>query len=224
MTLANRIGNFLIKGLLHIGCKLDTAELNKLPAKGPMIIITNHISFLEAPILYLFMQPRRTIALGKTELWESFATRTLMNWWECIPVKRGEADRKALKECFAVLDKGDFLCIAPEGTRSPEGTLQRGHAGTSFIAIKKQVPILPVVHIGIENFPKNIKKLKRTPVSIRTGKPFILTLEKQRLNAVERQDITDEMMRRMAVLLPKKNQGYYADKIDLPWKYTREMT
>jgi 1-acyl-sn-glycerol-3-phosphate acyltransferase len=223
MTLANRIGNVIIKGLLHISCKLDIKELQKIPEKGPMIILANHISFMEAPILYLFMQPRRTIALGKIELWESSASRTLMNWWECIPVRRGEIDMKSIKECFSVLDKGDILCIAPEGTRSPEGTLNRGQAGTSFIAIKKQVPMLPVIHIGLENFSKNIKRLKRTPVKIRVGKPFTLILEKKRFNSDERQEITDEIMRRMAVLLPVENQGYYADTLKLPWKYTKEQ-
>ncbi|NQT58979.1 MAG: 1-acyl-sn-glycerol-3-phosphate acyltransferase [Bacteroidetes bacterium] len=223
MTLANRIGNVIIKGLMHISCKLDVKELQKVPKNGPIIIMANHVSFMEAPILYLFMQPRRTIALGKTELWESAVTRTLMNWWECIPVKRGEIDMKSIKECFAVLDKGDFLCIAPEGTRSPKGTLNRGQAGTSFIAIKQQVPMLPVVHIGLENFSKNIKKLKRTPVKICVGKPFTLILGKKRFNSEERQDITDEMMRRMAALLPVENQGFYADTMHLPWKYTQEQ-
>lgn len=223
MTLANRVGNVLIKVFLRIACKLDIKELQKVPESGPMIILANHISTMEAPILYLFMRPRRTIALGKAELWESAATRTLMNWWECIPVRRGEIDMKSIKECFSVLDKGDFLCIAPEGTRSSKGTLNRGQAGTSFIAIKKQVPMLPVVHIGLENFSKNIKRLKRTPVKIRVGKPFTLILEKNRYNSEERQEITDEIMRRMAVLLPVKNQGYYADTLTLPWKYTTEQ-
>ncbi len=223
MTLANRIGNILIKGLMHIACKLDIKELEKVPQKGPMIIIANHISFMEAPILYLFMRPRRTIALGKAELWDSVVTRTLMNWWECIPVRRGEIDMKSIKECFSVLEKGDFLCIAPEGTRSSKGTLNQGQAGTSFIAIKQLVPMLPVVHIGLENFSKNIKRLKRTPVKIRVGKPFTLILEKKRFNSDERQEITDEIMRRIAVLLPKVNQGYYADSMHLPWKYTKEQ-
>jgi len=223
MTIANRIGNVIIKGLMHISCKLDVKELQNVPKNGPMILLANHISFMEAPILYLFMQPRRTIALGKIELWNSLATRTLMNWWECIPVRRGEIDIKSIKECFSVLDKGDFLCIAPEGTRSPQGILNRGQAGTSFIAIKQKVPMLPVVHIGLENFSKNIKRLKRTPVKIRVGKPFTLILEKKRFNSDERQEITDEIMRRMALLLPVENQGYYADTLHLPWKYTEEQ-
>ncbi len=83
--------------------------------------------------------------------------------------------------------------------------------------------MLPVVHMGLENFSKNIKRLKRTPVKIRVGRPFTLILEKKRFNGAERQEITDEIMRRLAVLLPVEKQGYYAETMHLPWKYTKEL-
>lgn len=222
MTLMNRLTNALLKTAIRILCKVDDSELKKVPQKGPMIIIANHISFYEAPIIYLYLRPRRTIALAKKELWDSFATRKLMEWWESIPINRGSMDREALRKSFQVLDDGDFFCIAPEGTRSRTGQIQRGKEGTAFIATKKDAPILPVAHFGIENFTKNIKRLRRTPVTFKVGKPFVIT-EKRRFSAQERQQISDEMMRRLASLLPEHMQGYYKDSIHDEYRFTREV-
>ena len=215
--------NALFRTLLRITCRLDISELKRVPAEGPMIIIVNHVSSIEGPLLYTFMRPRRTIALGKIELWEKLFTRKLMQWWEVIPVHRGETDMQAMKQCFEVLDKGDFLCIAPEGTRSNKAKLLQAKSGTSFIALKKRVPILPIAHYGIEDFSKNIRRLKRTPVIVRVGKPFELVLEKNRYTAEERQEMTDEMMRRIACMLPEQYRGYYTDSMDSPFIYTREI-
>lgn len=223
MNILTGLVNATFRTLLRITCKLDISELKKVPAHGPMIIIVNHVSNIEGPLLYTFMRPRRTIALGKVELWERLFTRKLMQWWEVIPVNRGETDMQAMKQCFDVLDKGDFLCIAPEGTRSNKAKLLQAKSGTSFIALKKRVPILPIAHYGLEDFSRNIKRLKRTPVIVRVGKPFELVLEKNRYTSDERQVMVDEMMRRIACMLPEQYRGYYSDSIDDPFVFTREV-
>ena len=220
----NRIANSFFRGLLRVTCRLDREELKKVPHTGPMIIITNHINVLEGPMLYLFMRPRNTIAMAKQELWNHAFTKRIMEWWECIPVNRGMLDRDAMNACFRVLDDEDLLCIAPEGTRSPDGRLQQGKAGTGFIAAKKRVPILPIANFGMEDYLKNFKRLKRTPVSIRVGKPFMVTIDKKRLSAEERQRLTDEMMIRLAKLMPDSYHGFYASMIDKPLTMTGLVT
>ncbi len=220
----NRIANSFFRGLLRVTCRLDREELKKVPQTGPMIIITNHINVLEGPLLYLFMRPRNTIAMAKQELWNHAFTKRIMEWWECIPVNRGMLDRDAMNACFRVLDDEDLLCIAPEGTRSPDGRLQQGKAGTGFIAAKKRVPILPIANFGMEDYLKNFKRLKRTPVSIRVGKPFMVTIDKKRLSAEERQGLTDEMMIRLAKLMPDSYHGFYASMIDKPLTMTGPVT
>lgn len=222
MTLANSITNSILMGFLKLTCKLDLNEFSKIPASGPMIIVANHVSMVEAPLLYLGMRPRRTIAMGKAELWNHFFTRKLMQWWECIPIHRGEADMKALRSCFSVLDSGDFLCIAPEGTRSKQGTLQRGKAGTTLIACRKQVPLIPVAHQGFEHFSSHIKRLKRTPIKLSVGNPFIIHAPNGKISSEQRQLITDEIMRRIAQLLPEYNRGYYKSFMEDPFIYTQD--
>lgn len=225
MTLANRISNALLSLVLRITCRLDIQDLkDKVPMEGPMIIVSNHISTLEGPLLYLFMRPRHTIALAKQELWEKSFTRHLMQWWECIPVNREGMDREALNACFSVLDRKDILCIAPEGTRTEDGRLIQGKAGTGFIAFKKKVQILPIANYGIEDFSKNIRRLRRTPVTIKVGKPFIIESDKRRLNNEERQQVTDEMMLRIAELMPSEYHGFYADKVGSPYIFTKDVS
>ena len=224
MTLMNRITNSAFRGVFRATCKLDKDELNNVPEHGPMIIITNHINVLEGPMLYLFMRPRNTIAMAKQELWKHGFTKKIMEWWECIPVNRGMLDREAMNACFKVLDDEDILCIAPEGTRSPDGRLKQGKAGSGFIAAKKRVPILPIANFGMENYMENLKHFKKTRVSVRVGKPFEICLDKNRLSPDERQGITDEMMIRLARLMPDSYHGYYAGMVDRPLTMTRTVT
>ncbi len=186
-------------------------------------MIVNHVSNLEGPLMYLFMRPRKTIALAKRELWEHPVMRKLMQWWETIPIDRTGMDRAAMDECFAVIKRGDILCLAPEGTRSKHGMLQQGKDGVGYIAGKALVPILPVSHYGIEDFSRNIKRLRRTSVTITVGKPFVIELGGRRLSSDVRQAITDEMMRRLAETLPEAYRGFYADRMDEPYTFTRNM-
>jgi len=223
MTVMNRIINSVLRGVVRLTCRINTEELEKIPANGPLILITNHINILEAPILYLFTRPRNTIALAKQELWNHAFTRALMNWWECIPVDRSGMDREALNACFSVLDRKDILCIAPEGTRNRNGQMIQGKAGTGFIAFKKKVPILPVANFGAESYIQNIKRLRRTKITFKVGEPFIIDTDKRRLTGEERQAVTDEMMIRIARLLPESYHGFYADRIDEPFIFTKTI-
>ncbi len=219
----NRIANSIFRGILRTTCRMNQEELNKVPEHGPMIIVTNHINVLEGPLIYLFMRPRDTIAMAKQELWNHGFTKTIMNWWECIPINRGMLDREAMNSCFGILDEGKFLCIAPEGTRSPDGQLIQGKAGSGFIAAKKRVPILPIANCGMESYTKNLKRLRRTNVTIKVGKPFEIDLDKKRLTPDERQGITDEMMIRLAKLMPDSYHGFYASRVDDPLVLTKTI-
>ena len=212
MTMKERIINVLIRTALNIFCKIDKTDLKKIPLKGPAILITNHVTTLEGPLFYVNLRPRKTIAMAKIELFDKFFTRTILSTWGAIPVKRGAADMQAMKSCFKVLEEENFLCIAPEGTRSKNGQLLRGKAGTTFIATQKKVPIIPMVHWGIIDLKKNSKRFKRTSVNIKVGKPFYVEKKEEgRINSEDRQNMADEMMYQIASYLPEEFRGYYSD-------------
>jgi len=113
-----------------------------------------------------------------------------------------------------------MLCIAPEGTRSGNGVLAKGQQGVVFLALKNRVPILIIAHYGAENFWHNIKRLKRTRVTFVLGKPFMLASEMKITKDVY-QEMTDQIMVRMASMLPQRYHGAYADMKIISDKYIR---
>ena len=207
----HRLVNVLVKWAMSLICRVDAEQLQKVPKKGPMIVITNHINFLDAPILYTHTQPRPMRGFAKIETWDSAFLGFLFTTWNAIPVRRGEADVKAVRQGVAALNEGHFLCIAPEGTRSNHGRLQKGHAGMVTFAQLSGAPFMPIVHYGCENYRLNLPKLKRTDFKILVGEPFKLKFKKRKVTHDEREQMTDEIMYSMAKLLPPKYRGEYAD-------------
>lgn len=213
MSVFQKMVNGFIKLLLRAACRIDTSQLDKIPQKGPYILVINHINFLEAPIFYIFMRPRRTIAMGKIELWDKKFTAFLMNLWEVVPIKRGAVDIQGMKNSLKVLEDGDFLCLAPEGTRSRTGELKKGKPGVTMFAQKGNAPIIPMAHWGGENVGSNLKRLKRTPITIKVGDPVeIKTPEGVKIDSAARQKIADEIMIKIAELMPEKYHGHYTGR------------
>ncbi len=224
MTFKERVVNSAVSLILRITCKIEMEGAEKIPQKGPAILITNHTPNLEGPLFYLSLRPRRTRALAKTELWEHFFTRMAMEACESVRVDRGGMDMKAIRNCFGVLDDGDFLCIAPEGTRSKNGALKKAMPGTTFFASRQGVPIYTMVQWGLLDLSSNLKKFRRTKVNLRCGDPFIM--EKPgggKIRAEDREKMADEMMYKLAELLPEELRGHYSDGSGKTFKYVKPL-
>ncbi len=199
-------------------CQIDKKDLSKVPARGPLILVTNHINSLEVPLLFVHLQPRKMIGLAKIETWHNKLMGWLFDLWEAIPVRRGEADLDAIRACLGVLERGDILAVAPEGTRSYHGRLLCGQPGIVLLALRSGAPILPIAHWGGENFGSNIKKLKRTPFHIRVGKQFRVDIKGKKVNSAIRKEIVTEIMGQLANLMPEEYHGEYAGSRS-PTKY-----
>ncbi|MDC7221858.1 MAG: lysophospholipid acyltransferase family protein [Spirochaetales bacterium] len=205
------IVNCLVRLAIALTIKLDKTSkkaLQTIPGKGPALLIMNHVSNIEGPVIYSRLQPRNTIALGKAELWDSFGTRQMMEAWKCIPITRSGVDQKAIAACRGVLERGDFLCIAPEGTRSKSGKMKKAKPGVTLF-ITPDAPVIPLAFWGLENYSKNLKKLRRTPMHIRVGEPFYPKKPSGRFSGEKRQEMVDDMMNRVAALMPEEYRGYY---------------
>ena len=194
-----------------IMCRIDAPDLHKLPKTGPLIVYSNHTGQIEIPLMFSHLQPRPLTGLAKIETWNGWFLRWVFNLWGAIPIRRGEADIEAMRKSLEVLEKNYILAIAPEGTRNKTGTLAKGHPGVITLAMRSGAPLLPLVHWGGENFLSNLKRLKRTDFHIRVGEPFKLDPGKERITREIRQKMTDEMMYRLAALLPEYYRGAYAD-------------
>ncbi len=203
--------NLVIRFLLFFLCKVDKHALKTVPKSGPMILVGNHINFLDAPVAATFLFPRKIMSLVKEETFANPILRFLFRAWGSIPVKRGSADFRALTQAVNVLEDGMFFAIFPEGTRTGDGCLIKGHPGVVLVALKSNVPILPLVHYGTESFRDNIRHFRRTRVTFNVGEPFMIKTGHSFPDRQERQQMTDEIMYQLAKLLPEKNRGYYAD-------------
>lgn len=211
MTYASRIITPVIKWLLMACCRIDTRELEKVPRKGPLIIVVNHINFLEVPVIYAFLYPRQVVGIIKEETWDSLLLGLLADAWEAIPLDRYNSDMAAMRRASEALKRGCILAIAPEGTRSGNGELQRGHGGIVSLAVRNHAMILPLAHYGGEKFWENLKSIRRTRFSIRVGTPFYLKEPSGKGMKAVRSEMTDEIMYQIARLLPPSYRGVYAD-------------
>ncbi len=200
--------NLLIYLLLGAICKVDTRDLPKISDRGPLILVTNHVTFLEVPILYLFLLPRPVVGVTKIETFDRPVIGYLARLWKAIPIRRNTSDRRAIMACVEALRRGRIVVIAPEGTRSGDGVLRRGSAGVIPIAALSGAPIFPVAHYGGERIWENLKTIRKTRFHIRVGAPIFFTPAEVATRS-GRAAAIDQVMRSLAALMPKKYHGHY---------------
>ncbi|TFH32965.1 MAG: 1-acyl-sn-glycerol-3-phosphate acyltransferase [Anaerolineales bacterium] len=210
MTLTQRVVNTTIKYFTRIICRIDDTALSLVPSEGPLLLVTNHINFLEVPIVYTHLQPRPVTGFAKAETWDNRMMALLFDLWKAIPIQRGEADIKALRRGLGALAEGQILAVAPEGTRSGDGRLGQGQPGIVMLALKSGAPLLPVVCYGGEVFWDTFRRFRRTDFHLIVGHPFTLKTPGVPLSREIRQRMIDEVMYQLAALLPIKYRGVYA--------------
>ena len=197
--------------LARLLTQLEVEGLENVPASGPFILITNHLSYLDPPIFMVAFPFRVTMLAASKYRRHPFGL--LIRLVNPIWVRRGEADRQAIRQCLRVLAGGNILGMAPEGTRSRSGGLQRGKPGAAYLALKAGVPLLPAVVTGTEKALQAWLHLRRPRIRVVIGKPFRLEAR-----GAERQldALTDEMMARLAELLPPAYRGVYGQQEEDP--------
>jgi 1-acyl-sn-glycerol-3-phosphate acyltransferase len=211
MSLALALFNNSLKGITRLLCRVDDQQVALIPRQGPLILVANHINFLEVPLVYTHLQPRPVTGFAKAETWENPALRPLFNLWNAIPLHRGEPDVDALRAALKVLEAGGLLAITPEGTRSGDGRLKRGHPGVVMLAQMSGAPLLPMAYYGGEQFHHNIRRLRRTDFTICVGRQFSLKFSGAKITRQVRRQMTDEIMYQLAALLPPSYRGVYSD-------------
>ncbi|MEM7115233.1 MAG: lysophospholipid acyltransferase family protein [Chloroflexota bacterium] len=213
--------------------RVEIAGWENLPASGPLLIVSNHFSWFEAPLIILCL-PFQVRFVVMSELADLWYFRPIALTHGMIAIKRGRIDRNALREIGNGLADGDVVGIFPEGGIDPElqtavsqgeSTQGRGQvsrmtaqlipprAGTALLATRSQVPILPIGFVGTEKVMGNLMRGRRTAVSMHIGKPFgPLTLPSDARGKAKRQQLEQlghEMMQQIANLLPLENRGVY---------------
>jgi len=147
-----------------------------VPADGPAIISPNHLSFFDSPLV-MALTPRPVLFLGKAEYMDRRRTRYLFPALGMLPIKRDakRASMAALETAADLLAEGRLVGIYPEGTRSRDGALHRGHTGVAHLAMSTGAPIVPVGIVGsdvVQPIGAALPRPGRGPVLVRFGHPI----------------------------------------------------
>jgi 1-acyl-sn-glycerol-3-phosphate acyltransferase len=209
-ALFQRVANLVLRFVLTIFVDFEVEGLENIPQEGPLITAQNHMIFVDTVIGAIFID-REVVGVSKMENYHNPLLAFFFKLYGTLPIRRGEVDRTALKASLKVLEEGTVLMAAPEGTRSKTNTLQRGKDGLSYLAVKADAPVLPIAIWGQEEFWQQFLRPRRAKVKMVMGKPFIFEPGEGRLTREQLTQMTDEMMYRIAALLPPEYRGYYSD-------------
>jgi 1-acyl-sn-glycerol-3-phosphate acyltransferase len=214
--LTARLVAALFRLVLKSTARVRVRGLENVPHDGPLILVSNHISNADPPLVFGWL----TGALGRQM--HILAKEALfvgpVGWFfrrnGIHPVKAGGSDIEAYRVAKGVLDRGEVLCVFPEGTRSPTGVLQEPKPGVAMLATRSGVPILPVGISGSDQFLGRGKKMPRfgARIDIRVGEPFTLELDPAVSRRVAMTNASDELMRHIAALTDERHRGRFADR------------
>ena len=212
--------HFIIGPWLQVLFRPWVEGLDNLPAKGPAILASNHLSFSDSFFLPL-VAPRPITFLAKSDYFtgrglKGWLTRVFFTGVGQVPVDRsgGRASEAAILTGERVLGAGRMLGIYPEGTRSPNGTMYRGKTGLARMALESQVPIIPVAMINtFEIQPPGTVRPRLRRVGVRFGEPLDFSryegLEDDRFIL---RSVTDEVMYALMSLSGQEYVDMYASR------------
>ncbi|TMM17375.1 MAG: 1-acyl-sn-glycerol-3-phosphate acyltransferase [Actinobacteria bacterium] len=209
---------WLLKGILtpvlRFFYRVRVEGLEHLPRSGSAILASNHLSFSDSIFLPLVLR-RRVTFVAKAEYFDDPKTAWFFRALGQIPVKRegGSAAQGAIDAAREVLDRGELFGIYPEGTRSPDGRLHRGHTGVARLALHCRTPVLAVAMGGTAELQPigQVRPRVFMPVTLRFSAPMTFERYYDRADdpRVLRQ-ITDEIMFELRQLSGQEYVDTYA--------------
>jgi 1-acyl-sn-glycerol-3-phosphate acyltransferase len=205
-----RVLKYFLLTLLKIVARVDVQGLENLPA-GPFVAVINHLSSFDTLTGIAVGPIRQATTFAAIEHRSDPVGGWILDQLGVIWVRRGEADRDAIKLALEEIKSGTVMAMAIEGTRSRTGGLQPGKTGPVFLASRTHVPLVPGAIWGTEKIISNLKRLRRSEVHVRLGQPC--HLPEGRANTEQLEAYTDRVMLQIAAMLPAQYRGVYADRV-----------
>jgi len=213
-----RVSRLVAGPFLRLMARPDVTGAENIPASGPAILASNHLSVVDSIFLPLMVERPVTFA-AKSEYFTGTrlvdrVTSAYLRATKQLSVDRGgaRAAQDTLESALGLMQAGALFGIYPEGTRSPDGRLYRGRTGIGWLALNSGLPVIPVAMIGTDRVlppGSTIPRLSRIKVSV--GEPLTFAaLRAQGTGARQRRAVTDEVMRSIQALSGQEYVPVYA--------------
>jgi 1-acyl-sn-glycerol-3-phosphate acyltransferase len=175
--------------------RLSVRGREHIPAEGPVLVVSNHISQADPVILGVAAVPRKSYYFAKAELFRIPFLRGYIHRMGAFPVERGGADRRALRLSREVLSRGDMLLMFPEGSRFTDGRLRPGLSGAGSLALDEGVTVIPAAIWGSHRLGRKARVV--------FGPPLDLSDVDGGSRAARSRQAVDRMMAAIAALIPR---------------------
>jgi 1-acyl-sn-glycerol-3-phosphate acyltransferase len=220
--------------ILRLTVDFEVDGTDHVPRTGPFLLVMNHLGLLDGPMVVATM-PRSLEAVVDYQMLDVPVAGNILRWYGIVPVKRDQFDRNVLRQALSLLQSGRPVGISPEAGISGSGALREARNGAAYLALRADVPVLPAGITGTETLHgmwdavtekvsfRGLEQLAfwrrnrpRMHVHLRYGRPFDLGWAgqswQQRRQAIEA--ASDEIMTRIAALLPESYRGAYSDVLE----------
>jgi len=208
---------FIARKILPLIADIEVrGDMSRLP-KGGYMFASNHLGRLDSLVVYYVLDNDDLIHPLTDKYKKYWFGRLAGRIFNVTWLSRGQADMRAIREFIARLKQGAVMIIAPEGTRSKKVSLLKAEPGAIYVASSANVGIIPVALTGTEDADvvARIKKLKKLKITITAGDEMYYPPDIKSLKGAKReallQSSIDEVMCRIAAMLPEKYRGYYGD-------------
>jgi len=220
--------------LLRLTVDFEAEGIDHVPRDGPFLLVMNHLGLLDGPMV-IATAPRSLEAVVDRQMLYVPVLGKILRWYGIVPVQRDQVDRTVVRRALALLQSGRPVGIAPEAGISSSGALREARDGAAYLALRANVPVLPAGITGTETLHGSYDAVARKAslrgweqlafwrrgrprmqIQLRYGRPFDLDWAgeswQQRREAL--QAASDEIMARIAALLPASYRGVYSDALE----------
>ncbi len=166
---------WVLRALFRLVFRWQVVGSERVPAHGALLLASNHVSHLDPPVVAVGMR-RPAAFMAKEELFSHRALGWFFRQLNAFPVRRGEADRAALRHSFQVLEEGGALVLFPEGTRSEDGEFKAPEPGIGLLAYRSGAPVVPVYIHGTRDALPRGGGLRLARFSVTYGDPISFRL------------------------------------------------
>ena len=211
MLILHRITRWIFELAFSLLTHRDIRGVENIPSAPPYIVVANHLSYFDAPLLFTVIKVKRITGWAAEKYQRHPLFGPFVSLHGGVFIQRGKVDRQALDTAMDRLHNGYVFGIAPEGTRSNTGALARGKTGAAYLANEADVPIVPFAVAETDKALRTLLHFRRPHLSLRVGKPFRLPPVHEETRSTGLRRNTDEIMCRIAALLPPSYRGVYTD-------------